>query len=116
MNFPFSIYGGIVSGFQRKHANSGIAIGSSVVVAIVNVAVLKAGSGLVPLVLSPALFRRNRLREVTGFSGSLFHDPRPSSVIARRRCLAWNGTARLKVSAVCDMSSDPCHVIRGRSS
>jgi O-antigen/teichoic acid export membrane protein len=94
MNFPFSVYGGIVCGFQQNYGNGIIAIGSGVAVAAVNVAVLKAGYGLVPLVLATtvvrvftyfvyrwnarriypalqlrwALFRRERLREVTGFS------------------------------------------------
>jgi O-antigen/teichoic acid export membrane protein len=92
--FVFSVYGGIVNGFQRFNANAGVAIASSVSVALANVVVLRAGYGLVPLVLvttavrvltyfvyrsnahrifpalriSPSLFRRARLREVTGFS------------------------------------------------
>jgi O-antigen/teichoic acid export membrane protein len=94
LNFPFSVYGGIVSGFQRYHVNSGIAIASAVLVAGVNVAVLTAGYSLVALVAATtavrvafyfvyrlnarriypgleirwSLVRRRRLREVTGFS------------------------------------------------
>jgi O-antigen/teichoic acid export membrane protein len=94
LNFPFSVFGGVVSGFQRQHVNGVVAIVSSVLVAFVNVAVLTAGFGLVPLVLAttavrlltyfvyasnayrifpglhvtPALFRWARLKEVTGFS------------------------------------------------
>jgi O-antigen/teichoic acid export membrane protein len=94
LNFPFSVYGGVMSGFQRYDANNLVAICISVVVALVNVAVLLAGYGLVPLVaattavriggyliyrrnayrifpelhISPSLFRKARLREVTGFS------------------------------------------------
>jgi O-antigen/teichoic acid export membrane protein len=94
LNFPFSIFGGVVNGFQRYNVNSGVSIVSSVAVAAVNVAVLKAGYGLVPLVLattavrvatylvywrnarhtypalrlSPSFFRRHRLRELMGFS------------------------------------------------
>jgi O-antigen/teichoic acid export membrane protein len=94
LNFPFSVFGGVVTGFQRQHVNGVVAIVSSVLVAAVNVAVLLAGFGLVSLVLattvvrvliyfvyaanayrcfpslrlSPALFRWNRLKEVTGFS------------------------------------------------
>jgi O-antigen/teichoic acid export membrane protein len=94
LNFPFSVFGGVVNGFQRQHVNVATAIVSSVLVVLVNVVVLTAGFGLVPLVLattgirvltyfayasnayrifpalhlSPALFRRHRLREVTGFS------------------------------------------------
>jgi O-antigen/teichoic acid export membrane protein len=94
LNFPFSVYGGIISGFQRYDVNSAQAVLTSVVVAITNVLVLLAGYGLVPLVAAttmvrvlayfiyrrnafrvfPALrirtscFTRERLREVTGFS------------------------------------------------
>lgn len=94
MNFPFSVYGGIVGGFQRYHVNSGVSIGTSIVVAAVNAGVLMAGYGLIPMVLAttavrvlsyflyrlnarrifpalrirPSLFRRDRLRELTGFS------------------------------------------------
>ena len=46
MNFPFSVYGGVISGFQRYDANNMVAIGSSVCVALVNVVVLTAGYGL----------------------------------------------------------------------
>jgi O-antigen/teichoic acid export membrane protein len=94
LNFPFSVYGGIISGFQRYDANNMVSIVSSIAVAAVNVAVLHQGGGLVMLVaattclrviayfvyranayrifpelrISPSLFRRARLREVTGFS------------------------------------------------
>lgn len=94
LNFPFSVFGGVVNGFQRYNVNSGVSIVSSVAVAAVNVAILKAGYGLVPLVLattavrvatyfvywrnachiypalrlSPSFFRRDRLRELMGFS------------------------------------------------
>ena len=94
LNFPFSVFGGVTSGFQRYDANNIVAVGISIAAAIVNVTVLLAGYGLVPLVASTvsvrlagyliyrsnayrifpeleiswSLFRRNRLREVTGFS------------------------------------------------
>jgi O-antigen/teichoic acid export membrane protein len=94
LNFPFSVFGGIVNGFQRQHMNAVVAVGSSLLVALVNVAVLMAGRGLVALVFAtttvrvltyvlyasnayrifpalhirPALFRWQRLKEVTGFS------------------------------------------------
>jgi O-antigen/teichoic acid export membrane protein len=94
LNFPFSVYGGIISGFQRYDINNGQAVLTSVVVALTNVVVLRSGYGLVTLVASttslrilsyfiyrrnafkvfpplrihPSLFRRSRLREVTGFS------------------------------------------------
>ena len=94
LNFPFSVYGGVISGFQRYDANNVVAVGSSLAVALVNAAVLLAGYGLIPLVaattfvricvyfvyranayriypdlrISLSRFRRHRLREVTGFS------------------------------------------------
>ena len=94
MGFPFSVFGGVVNGFQRHFLNGFVSIGASIVVAIVNLAVLLAGYGLVELVAAttavrmlaylgyrlnayrayPALkiraryVRLARLREVTGFS------------------------------------------------
>jgi O-antigen/teichoic acid export membrane protein len=94
LNFPFSIYGGVISGFQRYDINNGQAVITSLVVAAINAAVLLAGYGLItlvaattsvrvlgyfiyrlnafkvfpPLRIHPSLFRRSRLREVTGFS------------------------------------------------
>jgi O-antigen/teichoic acid export membrane protein len=94
LNFPFSIFGGVVNGFQRYNVNASVAVASSAAVAAVNVGVLLAGYGLVPLVLattsvrvatyfvywrnarriypalrlSPSFFRRERLRELMGFS------------------------------------------------
>jgi O-antigen/teichoic acid export membrane protein len=94
LNFPFTVFGGIVTGFQRQHINGIVAIASSIVVVIVNVVMLSAGYGLVALVVgttsvrlltcfvyasngyrvfpslhvNPRLFRRDRLKEVTGFS------------------------------------------------
>jgi O-antigen/teichoic acid export membrane protein len=93
-NFPFSVYGAVINGFQRYDANSFVAIACSVAVAIVNVLVLSAGFGLItlvacttsvrigayfvyrlnayrifpPLRVTPSLFRQSRLREATGFS------------------------------------------------
>jgi O-antigen/teichoic acid export membrane protein len=92
--FVFSVYGGVVVGFQRYHMNNVVSIIMSVAVAAVNVAVLLAGFGLVALVAATTgtrllcllLYRRNahrvfpemhirvrdfsqaRLREVSGFS------------------------------------------------
>jgi O-antigen/teichoic acid export membrane protein len=94
INFPFSVYGGVSSGFQRYDINNMVAVGSSLAVAAVNIGMLLAGYGLIPLVaattfvrlvtyfiyrrtayavfpalrIRPSLFRRSRLREVTGFS------------------------------------------------
>ena len=90
----FSVFGGVINGFQRYDLNNVVGTISSVVTAAVNVAVLAAGYGLVELVAAttvvrlltylvyranayrvfPALelrvasFRRERLREVTSFS------------------------------------------------
>ncbi len=94
LNFPFGVYGGIISGFQRYDVNNTQAVITSIVVALINVAVLLAGYGLItlvavttivrllsyyiyrrnafkvfpPLRIHPSLFRRSRLREITGFS------------------------------------------------
>jgi hypothetical protein len=94
IRFAFGIFGSVVYGFQRFYLNNAVSIGTSLIVAAVNVAVLSAGYGLVPLVAAlttvrvlslgvfawnayrvfpglhvrPSLFRRARLREVTGFS------------------------------------------------
>jgi O-antigen/teichoic acid export membrane protein len=94
LNFPFSVYGGVMAGFQRYDANNVVAVATSLLAALVNVAVLLAGADLLVLVASttgvrvlafllyrrnayrvfpelriaPSLFRTARLREVTGFS------------------------------------------------
>jgi len=94
MNFPFSVYGGVSSGFQRYDINNWVAIVCNSLVAITNIAVVLMGFGLVTLVaattivrvamlivyrhnayrvfpkleIRPGLFRASRLREVTGFS------------------------------------------------
>jgi O-antigen/teichoic acid export membrane protein len=94
LEFAFTIFGGVVNGFQRYDLNNLVGSASSVVTAIVNVVVLLAGYGLVQLVMattavrlltfwiyranayrvfpqlrvSRALFRRARLRELTSFS------------------------------------------------
>ncbi len=90
----FSVFGGVINGFQRYDLNNVVGSASSIVTALVNVAVLLAGYGLIELVvamtavrvltlwvyranayrvfpglrISASLFRRARLREVTGFS------------------------------------------------
>lgn len=94
LGFPVSVFGGIVNGFQRQYLNGVVAFVTAIVVALVNVAVLVTGYGLTELVAAttsvrilsyvayalnayrvfPALrirlsyFKRDRLREVTGFS------------------------------------------------
>jgi O-antigen/teichoic acid export membrane protein len=94
MGLPFGVFGGVVNGFQRYDVNNAVSIGTSLTVAAVNVAMLQLGYGLVPVVLAttlvrsasnliyrrnayrvfpllsvrPAHFRKERLREVSGFS------------------------------------------------
>jgi O-antigen/teichoic acid export membrane protein len=94
IQFAFSIFGAIVYGFQRYYRNNIVSIATSIIVALVNVAVLKAGFGLVSLVaatttvrvlafgvlawnayvafpglrVSASSVRWARLKEVTGFS------------------------------------------------
>ncbi|HEY7170302.1 MAG TPA: oligosaccharide flippase family protein [Vicinamibacterales bacterium] len=94
LGFPFSVYGGLINGFQRYDINNMVGIATSIVAAIVNVAMLLAGCSLVQLVtattavrvtafllyrrnayrvfpalsIRPVHFRWSRLKEVTGFS------------------------------------------------
>jgi O-antigen/teichoic acid export membrane protein len=94
LGFPFSIFGGIINGFQRYDLNNLVGVCSSMVVAVVNVVMLLAGYSLVQLVLvttsirivtyflyrlnayhvfpalllRPKLFLWSRVRELTGFS------------------------------------------------
>jgi O-antigen/teichoic acid export membrane protein len=89
-----SVFGAVINGFQRYDLNNTVGAISSAITAAVNVAVLAAGYGLIPLVIAttsvrlltyvvyranayrvfPALsirfgsFRRDRLRELTSFS------------------------------------------------
>ena len=57
LGFPFSIFGGVINGFQRYDLNNMVGVGSSVVVAIVNVAMLLAGCTLVQLVTATTAIR-----------------------------------------------------------
>ena len=94
LGFPFSVFGAITNGFQRKYLNGVTGLVTSITVALVNVAVLLLGYGLVELVICttavrmlsyigyrlnayrvfPALqirlrhFGLSRLKELTGFS------------------------------------------------
>jgi O-antigen/teichoic acid export membrane protein len=94
IRFPLAIFGAVVHGFQRYYRNNVVSVGVSLAVAVVTVAVLSAGHGLVPLIAATtgvrllslglfawnayrafpglqvraSLFRRARLHEVTGFS------------------------------------------------
>lgn len=94
LGFPFSIFGGIINGFQRYDLNNAVGIASSTVVAVVNVAMLTSGCTLVhlvaattsvriltyfvyrlnayhvfpPLRIRPGLFLWSRVRELTSFS------------------------------------------------
>lgn len=94
LNFPFGVYGGVTSGFQRYDINNIVAVVTSISAAVVNVVVVMAGYDLIHLVAAttgvrllaylvyranayrvfPALrvrlslFRKARLKEVMGFS------------------------------------------------
>jgi O-antigen/teichoic acid export membrane protein len=94
LGLPFSVFGGIVNGFQRYDRNNLISLAVTVLTALANVVVLLMGYGIVELVacttairlLSLLAYRRSaykafpllsvrwsharldRLREVTGFS------------------------------------------------
>jgi O-antigen/teichoic acid export membrane protein len=94
LGFPFSIFGGIINGFQRYDLNNLVGICSSLVVAILNVTMLWSGATLVQLVITtttvriltyfvyrlnayqvfpalsvrPSFFLWSRVRELTGFS------------------------------------------------
>jgi O-antigen/teichoic acid export membrane protein len=91
---PFAIYGAIVNAFQRTYRNAAVGITVTLLVAFVNVAVVKSGGTLVQLVAAMtavrmlgylayrfnayrvfpllrtriSLIRRTRLKEVAGFS------------------------------------------------
>jgi len=94
LGIPFSVFGAIMNGFQRKYLNGIIGITTSIVVAAVNIVVLLMGYGLLELVIattavrvlsyvgyrlnayrvfpalrvSARLVRLSRLKELTGFS------------------------------------------------
>jgi O-antigen/teichoic acid export membrane protein len=94
LGFPFSVFGGLINGFQRYDINNIVAIVTSAVAATVNVVLLLAGASLVQVVaatttvriaafllyrrnaykvfpalsIRPSQFRWSRLKEVTGFS------------------------------------------------
>jgi O-antigen/teichoic acid export membrane protein len=93
IGLPFTIYGGVVNGFQRTYLNALVGGCVSLSVAVVNILVLWSGGSLVELVglmtatrllgyvvyrlnayrvfpllrIRLSLFRRARLRELTGF-------------------------------------------------
>jgi O-antigen/teichoic acid export membrane protein len=93
IGLPFTIFGGVVNGFQRTYLNAAVSACVSLSVVIVNVLVVWSGGGLVELVglmtatrllgyvayrlnayrvfpllrIRPALFRKSRLRELTSF-------------------------------------------------
>ena len=94
MNVPFSVYGGVTSGFQRYDINNIVAIVTTLGAGLVNVVVVLSGGTLIQLVacttavrllaygvyavnahrvfpelrIRPSLFRMARVREVMGFS------------------------------------------------
>src|SRR6516162_3901389 len=53
----FSVFGGVINGFQRYDLNSPVAGATRIVPALVNVAVLAAGYGLAPLVMATPAVR-----------------------------------------------------------
>ncbi len=93
IGLPFTIFGGVVNGFQRTYLNAIVSGCVSVSVVAVNLLVVWSGGGLVELVgcmtatrllgyvayrlnayrvfpllrIRPSLFRKSRLRELTGF-------------------------------------------------
>ena len=93
IGLPFAIFGSIVNGFQRTYVNAIVSACVTLSVVAVNVLVVWSGGGLVELVglmtatrllgyvvyrlnayrvfpllrIRPALFRKSRLRELTGF-------------------------------------------------
>jgi O-antigen/teichoic acid export membrane protein len=92
--FPASVFGGVLNGFQRYDLNSFVGVGSSIVIATVNVGMLLLGYTVVQMVCAttacrlltyvlfrwnaytvfpalsvrPSLFRWSRVRELTSFS------------------------------------------------
>lgn len=92
--FPFSIYGGVINGFERYYINNLVGLTFNITAAVVNVMVLQLGYGLLELVACTTIlrilplwiyrrnayrvfpelrverkyFRRDRLRELSGFS------------------------------------------------
>jgi O-antigen/teichoic acid export membrane protein len=55
--FPFIVFGAILNGFQRHYLASVVSVGTTLVAAGVNVAVILAGHGLVGLVAATTLVR-----------------------------------------------------------
>jgi O-antigen/teichoic acid export membrane protein len=98
LGLPIAVFGSVVNGFQRTYLNSIVGAVVALAVALVNVVVLMSGGDLVQLVAATtatrvlgfiayrrnahrvfpllrvryALFRRARLRELTGFSVYVF--------------------------------------------
>ena len=96
-HFVFSVYGGVINGFEKYYINNIVGTTFNVLVALVNVLVLWLGYGLVELVMATtatrlipyfiyrynahrvfpelhirwAYFSRARLRDLTGFSAYL---------------------------------------------
>jgi O-antigen/teichoic acid export membrane protein len=92
--FPFSVFGGVINGFEKYYINNVVGTVFNVITSAANVVVLLLGYGLIPLVvvtttlrivpflvyrrnayavfpelrLRRAYFRRDRLRDLTGFS------------------------------------------------
>jgi O-antigen/teichoic acid export membrane protein len=81
LGFPFSVFGGIVNGFQKYYMNGVVSIINVGVQAIVNVIVLLAGYGIIELVatttavhiLCYVAYRQNAYRVFPGLSIRLKH-------------------------------------------
>ena len=57
LGMTFTVFGGVINGFQRYDLNNITGIVSSIVVAVMNVGVLLAGYGLIPLVIATTAVR-----------------------------------------------------------
>lgn len=94
LHFVFSVFGGVINGFESYYLNNIVGTGANILAAVVNVIVVMAGYGLIELVTATTLVRiapyflyrhnayrvfpalnirwqrvsRERLRQLTGFS------------------------------------------------
>ena len=143
LSFPASVFGGIVNGFQRHYMNGSVSIPTSIIVALVNVAVLVAGYGLVELVIATTTIRAlshigyainayraypglrirvcnvrlDRLREVTGFSAFILLIDLANKLNYSTDAIvigAFIGTAPIAIWAVAQRLVDAIQTITGQ--
>jgi len=143
LSFPASVFGGIVNGFQRHYLNGSVSIPTSIIVALVNIAVLLAGYGLVELVIATTTIRAlshigytinayraypglrirmsnvrlARLREVTGFSAFILLIDLANKLNYSTDAIvigAFIGTAPIAIWAVAQRLIDAIQVITGQ--